>query len=80
MVAAPHQNDVNKWVYTVQTQELNWVQNNSIFLDSIVNLKQINKIPITALFVHNMGMAYFDYNNLPGEWSFTARTMNPIKK
>jgi hypothetical protein len=40
MVAAPykkHQNDVNKCVHTVRTQELNWVQNNSIFLDSIVN-------------------------------------------
>jgi hypothetical protein len=43
MVAAPykkHQNDVNEWVHTVHTQELNWVQNNSIFLDSIVNLKK----------------------------------------
>jgi hypothetical protein len=33
MVGAPykkHQNDVNKRVHT---QELNWVQNNSIFLD-----------------------------------------------
>jgi hypothetical protein len=43
MVAAPYkkrQNDVNKWVHTFHTQELNWVQNNSIFLDSIVNLKK----------------------------------------
>jgi hypothetical protein len=50
MVAAPHkkhQNDVNKLVHTVHTQELNWVQNNSIFLDSIVNLKIINKILIS---------------------------------
>jgi hypothetical protein len=35
-----HQNDVNKWVHTFHTQELNWVQNNSKFLDSIVNLKK----------------------------------------
>jgi hypothetical protein len=30
-----HQNDVNKWVHTVHTQELNWVQNNSIFLELV---------------------------------------------
>jgi hypothetical protein len=43
MVAAPykkHQNDVNKWVYTVHTQELNWVQNKSIFLELVA--KQVN--------------------------------------
>jgi hypothetical protein len=43
MVSAPykkHQNDVNKRVHTVHTQELNWVQNNSIFLESIVNLER----------------------------------------
>jgi hypothetical protein len=34
---------------STRTRELNWVQNNSIFLDSIVNLTKINKIPITAL-------------------------------
>jgi hypothetical protein len=36
MVAAQykkHQNDVNKCERCVHTQELNWVQNNSIFLD-----------------------------------------------
>jgi hypothetical protein len=32
------------------TRELNWVQNNSIFLDSVVNLTKINKNRITALF------------------------------
>jgi hypothetical protein len=37
MDAAPYkkrQSDVNKSVHTVHTQKLNWVQNNSIFLDS----------------------------------------------
>jgi hypothetical protein len=34
--------------------ELNWLQNNSIFLDSIVNYKEINKILITALFTLKM--------------------------
>jgi hypothetical protein len=34
------------------TRELNWVQNNSIFLDSIVNLTKINKNLIT---VHESG-------------------------
>jgi hypothetical protein len=38
-----HQNDVNKWVHTVHTRELNWLQNNPIFVDSIVNLTKINK-------------------------------------
>jgi hypothetical protein len=36
MVAAQykkHQNDVNKCERCVHTQELNWMQNNSIFLD-----------------------------------------------
>jgi hypothetical protein len=28
-------------LHTFHTQELNWVQNKSIFLDSIVNLKKI---------------------------------------
>jgi hypothetical protein len=43
MAAAPYkkqQNDVNKRVHIVHTQELILVQNNSIFLDSIVNLKK----------------------------------------
>jgi hypothetical protein len=43
MVAAPykkHKNDVNKWVHTVQTQVLNWVQNKSIFLELVA--KQLN--------------------------------------
>jgi hypothetical protein len=39
MVAGPHkkkhQNDVNKWVHTIHTRELNWMQNNSIFLKLI---------------------------------------------
>jgi hypothetical protein len=54
MVSAPykkHQNDVNKRVHTVHTQELNWVQNNSIFLESIVNLERNKYNPITALFI-----------------------------
>jgi hypothetical protein len=38
MVAAPH-NKTSK-VHTVHTQELNWVQNNSIFLDLVA--KQLN--------------------------------------
>jgi hypothetical protein len=33
---------------TVYTQELNWLQNNYIFLQSIVNLEKKNKILITA--------------------------------
>jgi hypothetical protein len=43
MVAASykkHQNDVNKRVHTVHKQELNWVQNNSIFLELVA--KQLN--------------------------------------
>jgi hypothetical protein len=43
MVAAPykkHQNNVNKWVHSVHKQELNWVQNNSIFLELVA--KQLN--------------------------------------
>jgi hypothetical protein len=50
MVAAPykkHQNDAIKWIQTVHTQELNWMQNNSIFLDSIGNLKK-NKIKVSS--------------------------------
>jgi hypothetical protein len=35
--------------FILYTQELNWVQNNLILLDSIVNLKK-NKIINTALF------------------------------
>jgi hypothetical protein len=54
MVAAPHkkkhQNDVNKSVHT----GVNWVQNNSIFLNSVVNLTKINKNLITALFTLKM--------------------------
>jgi hypothetical protein len=45
MVAAPH-----KKKYQNDERELNWVQNNSIFLDSIVNLTKINKNLIRALF------------------------------
>jgi hypothetical protein len=37
-------------VYTVHRQELNWVQNNSIFLDAFINLKKRNTILITVLF------------------------------
>jgi hypothetical protein len=43
MVAAPHkkhQNDVNKLVHTVHIRELNWMQNNSIFLELVA--KQLN--------------------------------------
>jgi hypothetical protein len=52
-----------------QTQELNWVQNNSIFLDSIVNLKKNHlkndtdsltatklTIHMEAAKIHNMGI------------------------
>jgi hypothetical protein len=53
MVAAPHkkkhQNYVNKSI-SEYTRELNWVQNKTIFLDSIVNLTKINKNLIIALF------------------------------
>jgi hypothetical protein len=37
------------FIFILYIQELNWVQNNSILLDSIVNLKK-NKIIISALF------------------------------
>jgi hypothetical protein len=43
-VAAPykkHQSDANKWVHTVHTQELNWVQNNSIFLGFVAKQLKI---------------------------------------
>jgi hypothetical protein len=38
MVAArykKHQNDINNGVHIVHTQELNWLQNNSIFLELV---------------------------------------------
>jgi hypothetical protein len=57
MVAAPHekhQNDVNKWPPShtgvkLGPKQLN-MQNNSIFLDSIVNLTKINKKPYHRTF------------------------------
>jgi hypothetical protein len=81
MVAAPYknfQNNVNKWIHTVHTWELN----NSVLLDSIVNLKRNKQNSHHRTFhlkndndsdknwqftvrrqkFHNMGMACFDYN------------------
>jgi hypothetical protein len=31
---------MDKSIHTVYTRELNWLQNNAIFLDSIVNLER----------------------------------------
>jgi hypothetical protein len=39
------------FIFILYIQELNWVQNNSILLDSIVNLKKKKKIINTALFI-----------------------------
>jgi hypothetical protein len=83
MVAAPYkicQNNVNKWIHTVHTEELN----NSVLLDSIVNLKRNKSNSHHHTFylkndsdsdknwqftarrqkLHNMGMACFNYNHL----------------
>jgi hypothetical protein len=43
------------FIFILYIQELNWVQNNSILLDSIVNLKKKNN--------HNMDMACLDLFN-----------------
>jgi hypothetical protein len=48
------------FIFILYIQELNWVQNNSILLDSIVNLKKKkNKIIISALFTYNYTRAFF---------------------
>jgi hypothetical protein len=79
MVAAPykkHQNYVNKCVHIVHTQELNWVQIQSLIKKKnkthhrTFHLKNDSDSDKNWQFTwkqqkfHNMGMACFDYNHL----------------
>jgi hypothetical protein len=51
--------------FILYIQELNWVQNNSILLDSIVNLKKKKKKKInSALSTYNYTRAFFVEVNL----------------
>jgi hypothetical protein len=66
MVAAPYknfQNNVSKWIYTVHTEELN----NSVLIDSIVNLKR-NKYNSRHRIFHLKNDSDSEKN-----WQFTMR-------